>query len=238
MTETLPPVRTTHVFRAPAGSWCYDFWGLNGRPVVFLPAVLFGRASWWPVAADLRPHATVVAVDLPGHDSSGRRVRYEPAALVDDLAHLVDSLQTRRAPVVVGHGTSAVLADLFAARYATHAVVAVDPCPPSVLAGGLDAYLHTMGTDAIPEQYRCIVEPTRDRDLLHAYARGLGDRRPATTTVGVTPARLAVHSSTPDLPATEPVVAQQWHHEVYDVAGCFAHLSAPERFANHLRALL
>jgi pimeloyl-ACP methyl ester carboxylesterase len=238
MANSLPPVRATHQFAARAGSWCYDTWGNNGRPVVLIPAVLFDRATWWPTAADLRPYATVIAVDLPGHGTSRRRERYEVDDLVDDLAELIAGLQLRRAPVVVGHGPSATLATLFAARYATHAVVAVDPCPPSVLATGLDAYLTMMDADAIPQQYRCIVEPVRDRNLLRGYARGLGDRRSATTTAGVTPARLAVHSSTPDLPATDPVVAQQWHHEVYDVAGRFAHLSAADRFAAHLRALL
>jgi pimeloyl-ACP methyl ester carboxylesterase len=238
MSTNLPPVRATHQFTAPTGSWCYDTWGTHGRPVVLIPAVLFDRASWWPTAADLRPDATMIAVDLPGHGTSSRRDRYEVDGLVDDLAELIASLQLRRAPVVVGHGPSATLATLFAARYATHAVVAVDPCPPAVLTDGLDAYLHTMGADAIPEQYRCIVEPARDPDLLRGYARALSDRRPATTTAGVTPARLAVHSSTPDLPATDPDVAQQWRHEVYDVTGRFAHLSAADRFANHLRALL
>ncbi|GAA0467223.1 hypothetical protein Aca07nite_71360 [Actinoplanes capillaceus] len=238
MTANLPPMRVTHQFTAQAGSWCYDTWGTNGRPVVLIPAVLFDRATWWPTAADLRPDATMIAVDLPGHGASSRRECYDVDELVDDLAALIAGLQLRRAPVLVGHGPSATLATLFAARYATHAVVAVDPCPPSVLTTGLDAYLNTMGADAIPEQYRCIVEPTCDRGLLRGYARGLGNRRPATTTAGVTPARLAVHSSTPDLPATDPVVAQQWHHEIYDVAGRFAHLSAADRFADHLRALL
>jgi pimeloyl-ACP methyl ester carboxylesterase len=238
MPTNLPPMRATHQFTALAGSWSYDTWGTNGRPIVLIPAVLFDRTTWWPTAADLRPDATMIAVDLPGHGTSSRRERYEADDLVDDLAELIASLQLRRAPVMVGHGPSATLATLFAARYATHAVVAVDPCPPSILTAGLDAYLHTMGADVIPEQYRCIVEPAHDRDLLRAYARGLGNRRPATTTAGVTPARLAVHSSGPDLPATDPEVAQQWHHEVYDVVGRFAHLSAADRFAEHLRALL
>ncbi|WP_052720146.1 alpha/beta fold hydrolase [Actinoplanes rectilineatus] len=238
MASSLPPVRATHQFAARAGSWSYDTWGANGRPVVLIPAVLFDRATWWTAAADLRPYATMIAVDLPGHGSSSRRERYDADELVDDLAELIAGLQLRRAPVVVGHGPSATLATLFAARYATHAVVAVDPCPPSALTTDLDAYLHTMGTHAIPEQYRCMIEPAGDRDLLRAYARGLGNRRLATTTTGVTPARLAVHSSSPDLPVTDAEAAQQWHHEVYGVAGRFAHLSAASRFASHLRALL
>jgi pimeloyl-ACP methyl ester carboxylesterase len=128
----------------------------------------------------------MIAVDLPGHGSSSRRERYDADELVDDLAELIAGLQLRRAPVMVGHGPSATLATLFAARYATHAVVAVDPCPPAVLTTDLDAYLHAMGTYAIPEQYRCMIEPACDRDLLRAYAHGLGNRRLATTTTGIT----------------------------------------------------
>jgi len=237
MTETLPPIRTTHAFRAPAGSWSYDLWGLHGRPVVFLPAVLFDRASWWPVAADLRPYATVVAVDLPGHGSCGRRV-LEPYELVDDLAHLIDSLQTRRAPIVVGHGSSAVLATLFAARYATHAVVAVDPWPVTGLAAGVDAYLGEMNVDAIPDPYRHLVEAVHDAGLLAAYASALAGLRPATATIGVTPARLAVHSRAPEAPGSDPDAARQWRHEIYDVPGRFAHLAATHRFVADLRSLL
>jgi hypothetical protein len=45
MATNLPPVRATHQFAARAGSWCYDTWGANGRPVVLIPAVLFDRAT-------------------------------------------------------------------------------------------------------------------------------------------------------------------------------------------------
>lgn len=236
MTETLPPVRTTHQMRLPGGRWSYDLWGQHGRPVVFIPAVLFDRVSWWPVAADLRPYATVVAVDLPGHGGSERRERYEPEELVDDLACLVDSLQVRRAPVIVGHGPSALLATLFAARYATHAVVAVDPVPPQLTASGVEAYLQAMGATAIPEQYRSMVETCGDRRLLHAYAAGLSRLRPSAVTTA--PTRLAVHSQPPEPHGAVPGSDQRWRHEIYDVPGRVAHLSAAHRFVSEVRALL
>lgn len=238
MTETLPPLRSTNYLPTPAGTVCYDLWGIHGRPVLLIPAVLFGRTSWWPTAADLRPHATVVAVDLPGHGESTARACYDPGELVDDLACLLDSLGIRRAPVVVGHGTSAVLATMFAARYATHAVVAVDPCRPADLPAAADDYLRAMAVDAIPEQYRYALAATPDQRLFDNHTTGLRGLRPATATLGVTPTRLAVHSRTPQVPEVDPDAARQWRHETYDVSGRFAHLAAADRFVTDLCALL
>ncbi|UQU67487.1 alpha/beta fold hydrolase [Couchioplanes caeruleus] len=238
MTETLPPVRSTNYLPARAGMLCYDSWGFHGRPILLIPTVLFGRTSWWPTAADLRPHATVVAVDLPGHGQSTARACYDPGELVDDLAALLNSLRIRRAPVVVGHGTSAVLATMFAARYATHAVVAVDPCRPVDLPSDAHAYLQTMSVEAVPEPYRYVVEGTADQLLFDRYTNGLRDLRPATATIGVNPLRVAVHSRPPEAAETDPDAARQWRHETYDVPGRFAHLAAAHRFVTDLCTLL
>lgn len=53
-----------------------------------------------------------------------------PAQLAAEIAELVHSLELRRAPVIVGHGTSAHIAAAFAASYATHALVTADELDP------------------------------------------------------------------------------------------------------------
>jgi pimeloyl-ACP methyl ester carboxylesterase len=232
---SLPPVRTTHIFRAPAGLWSYDMWGRHGRPVVLIPAVLFDRVMWWPTAADLRPHATVIAVDLPGHGASTRRSRYDPEEIVDDLADLLYSLGTRRAPVVVGHAGSAALAALYAARYATHAVVAVDPPAPATSPPGVAEYLTGMDLDCLPVPYADMMTPAHDPVLLAAYQRGL--RLDPPTTASAATEYLAVHSRAPAIPPPCDPVAE-WRHEVYDVPGRFPHLTDVPRFVADLKALL
>jgi pimeloyl-ACP methyl ester carboxylesterase len=223
--EAAPPLRTGHRLPSPAGWWGYDTWGRHGRPLVLIPAILFDRRMWWPAAADLRPYATVVAVDLPGHGESAARDRYDPDDLVDDLAELVAGLGISRAPVVVGHGASAALAVHFATRYATHAVVTVDapgrhPAEPA-------AYLAAMDLKCLPECYRDLAEPAGDPALLTGYTHCLRlDTPPAATGT----LRLAVRS--------RPAPADGWPARVYDVPGRFAHLTAVSRFVADIQSLL
>jgi pimeloyl-ACP methyl ester carboxylesterase len=236
----LPPVRSTHRWRAPRGTWAYDSWGQHGRPVVFIPAVLFDRRMWWPAAADLRPHATVVAVDLPGHGDSSHRTQYEPDELVDDLAQLIHHLGTRRAPIVVGHASSASLTSLFASRYTTHAVVVVDPPATSDPPADVHSYLEQLGLSAIPSSYHGMVSPRADPELLRAYARCM---QPVpvlkATGAAMESARLALYSATPAAPPSpEENPGAQWRREIYGVAGCFAHLTDQRRFVHDIRALL
>jgi pimeloyl-ACP methyl ester carboxylesterase len=244
--------RRTHCWPAPGGSYSYDTWGRNGRPVLLLHGLLFDRAMWWPAAAELRTDATVIAVDLPGHGTSPARATYDPHAVVTDLAHLLHDLHLTMAPVVVGHGTSAGLAALFAARFFTHAVVLVDaPTEPRHRSTGVDmgGYLDAMRTDELPASYRHLVTARADPALFAAYTACLPEvlRTEADTCLDGAPRagprarhHLAVYSREPCGGARYPVTvpAGVWRSTVYDVPGRFAHLADVHRFAADIRAAL
>jgi pimeloyl-ACP methyl ester carboxylesterase len=229
--QVLPPLRSTNVWRTPRSLWSYDCWGQHGRPLILIPALMFDRVMWWPAAADLRPHATVIAVDLPGHGASTRRSRYDPYDIVDDLAALIAHLGVPQAPLVVGHGLSAGLAALFATRYATHAVVTVDG--DTAVSADPDRYLSDMGLDVLPERYRDLITPGDPR-MLHEYAACMGLLPSAPSTGATRYARLAVHSRTP----SHDERASGWRHEVHDVPGRFPHLADVGRFVADVQALL
>ena len=97
----------------------------GGDPDVPAAALLLDRTAWWPVAAELATDCTVIAVDLPGHGESPSRHSYEPDTLVEELGELLHRLGTRRAPLVVGHADSTLLAAKFGAAFATRAIVNV-----------------------------------------------------------------------------------------------------------------
>ncbi|MBB2941202.1 pimeloyl-ACP methyl ester carboxylesterase [Actinoplanes lutulentus] len=170
------PRRTTHAYGTPVNRLVYDRWGQFGRPVVLLHGLLYDRTMWWPVAAELGNTCSVLAVDLPGHGESAPRGDYDLSILTSDLAVLINRLDLHRAPVLVGHGESALLAEAFAAEYATKAVLTVDE-PPDDLPETVEQHLATADLDAVPEPYRQFAVPRRDVALLHSYRSWFGKKK-------------------------------------------------------------
>jgi len=210
-----PPRRSTHATNSPLNRIVYDRWGEFGRPVVLLHGLLFDRTMWWPVAAELAADCTVIAPDLPGHGECPPRTDCSLERIAADLATLVDDLRLHRAPIVVGHGTSAWLVIAFADVYATHCLLTLDE-PTGELPGTVDDLVRAAGLAAVPAQYRQFAEPRRDAALLRAYASWKA--QPPTR-------RLAVAGTGPGPPGPAPERA-------------FTHLTDPEGFASRLRALL
>ena len=254
MGDALPPIRRTRGWPALGGWWSYDTWGGNGRPVILIHGILFDRAMWWPAAAELCKDCTVIAVDLPGHGASPARARYDPAVLVEEIAHLLHELGATRAPVVVGHGTSSGLAALFAARFVAHAVITVDApagieLRPPIAPDDVNRYLATMATDELPPSYRTLVTARPDPALLAAYLACMPDalhdemdNRPEKRSRSA-PSRqrqLAVHSQSPGTGDRRPLTSPrgQWRSAIYDVPGRFAHLADVQRFASDVRSVL
>lgn len=162
-----PPRRTTHTAGGPRSLLVYDRWGQFGRPVLLLHGLLFDRTIWWPAAAELAGAGTVVAPDLPGHGLSPGRAECALDRIAHELALLVEKLGLHRAPLVVGHATSARLALAFADAYATHDVITLDE--PAGEITGVDDLIGSVRLDGVPEQYRPYAEPRRDAAMLGAY---------------------------------------------------------------------
>jgi pimeloyl-ACP methyl ester carboxylesterase len=174
-----PKRRTTHAYGTPKNLLVYDRWGGYGRPVVMMHGLLFDRTMWWPTAADLGDSCTAIAVDLPGHGDSAPREHYHLDQLTHDLAMLISRLNLRRAPVLVAHAEATLIAETFADRYATHAVISVGT-----------AAVTDDDLDSVPELYRQFAVPRKDRALLEAYLESLTWPMARTRTSIPAPARV------------------------------------------------
>jgi pimeloyl-ACP methyl ester carboxylesterase len=209
-----PPRRTTHTTGSPKNLLVYDRWGDVGRPVLLLHGLLFDRTMWWPVAAELG-NCTVVAPDLPGHGQSPPRDDYRPDRIARDLAVLVDRLDLHRAPIVVGHAASALLAAVFADAYATHCVLTVDEPPAGATA--VEELITTTGLQDVPEMYRPYARPQPDPALLRAYESWLAQ---------------------PPTRRSQPALAGPGVSRPAGPTGSFLHLTDPAGFAAEIRRLL
>src|SRR5262249_11441950 len=78
---------------------------------------------------DLDPGRRSVAFDLPGHGRSADLPSYRLPAIVAGLHAAIDAVGVR-APVLVGHSVSAIVATVYAALHPTRCVVAVGQSRP------------------------------------------------------------------------------------------------------------
>ena len=176
----------------------------SGGPVVLLVHG-FGQGAWiWSRDQDLLAEAgyTSVAVDLPGHGADvGTPADFD--ALVAGVLGAVAELE---APVLVGLGGGALVAQVVAERTNLSALVLINPLPsgdvrykpdmtgaqallgalPSVLGGGVELSLEAASStflSAVPDAERAGVHE-RTTPWPAGLARSLV-RRPAVTPTGV-----------------------------------------------------
>lgn len=88
------------------------------RPGVLILHGLMGNAwEWDPVAEALGERFHVVALNQRGHGDSDWAASYAPAAMAEDIAVVIETLQLER-PAVVAHSMGGINAILFAAAHA------------------------------------------------------------------------------------------------------------------------
>jgi pimeloyl-ACP methyl ester carboxylesterase len=240
----LRSLRSDHAWRGPRGVWTFDCWGHVGRPVLLLHGPTLDRSAWWPVAAELATNHLVVAVDLPGHGESPPRPSYEPIALVEELAELLHFLDARRAPIVVGHAESALLATMFAAAFTTHAVVNVEQRLDLRRAvARIPTAIRGERLQTVPQEYRSLVVPKTDAsDYVHwTSGPGVGhvDAQLAGTLRKIRAPYLGVFGELPwpEYPTWLATLIPRSRCISYQVHGPFPYLVDLDRFVNDLRSL-
>ncbi|GAA1664948.1 hypothetical protein GCM10009830_08100 [Glycomyces endophyticus] len=164
----MPTLHFQDLLRQPDPEWTGERWGAGGRPVLLLTESGDDRSAWWPVAARLAEGLSVAVLDLP---EAGR-----VGDLAASLARFTAELGTR-APVVVGHGRAAVVASLFAVRYAAHGVVAVERALDEP-GGDDDTAAALEEVVAGPRRIRCGFLAVFGSAPRPGYAAWLGERVP------------------------------------------------------------
>ncbi len=122
-----------------------DEYGTGGdQPtIVLLHGISFDRTMWRPAMDELRaidPDRRVLAFDLPGHGDSPDATSYSFEAVLDAVRSAIVEAGLD-APVMVGHSAAVGTAAMYAARYPTSGVVAVDG---SFMVGEFAALLQSM----------------------------------------------------------------------------------------------
>ncbi len=97
-------------------------------PLVLLHGLTFDRRMWRSALAELEtldPGRRALAFDLPGHGDSPDAPSHLMEAIVERVHAAVMEARLED-PVVVGHSVSAATVSIYAARYPTRGVVAVE----------------------------------------------------------------------------------------------------------------
>ena len=107
-----------------------DEYGTDGDqpPIVLLHGISFDRTMWRPALDELRaidPDRRALAFDLPGHGDSPDATSYSFEAVLNAVRSAIVEAGLD-APVMVGHSAAAGTAAMYASRYPTSGVVAVD----------------------------------------------------------------------------------------------------------------
>jgi pimeloyl-ACP methyl ester carboxylesterase len=93
-------------------------WGATGAPGAVLLHGGAAHARWWDhIAPHLADGYRVIAPDLSGHGTSGRRDRYSMDSWAADVLAVIEAGGSAPRPVLIGHSMGGMVALRAAARY-------------------------------------------------------------------------------------------------------------------------
>jgi pimeloyl-ACP methyl ester carboxylesterase len=158
--------------------------GQDAPAVVLLHGLTFDRRMWDPVLAALPAGQRAIAFDLPGHGGSAMSLERGLMPVVEALHEaVVDAGITE--PVMVGHSIGGPIAGIYAATYATAAVVSVEaPIRLERFAPAMTAALPQLTGDGFAEAWSWFAQGMR-AELLPPERRALlaAGRRPVRDVV-------------------------------------------------------
>lgn len=234
-------------------------------PLVLLHGLTFDRRMWQPAIEALRrrdPGRRLLALDLPGHGDSPTL----PSCDLEDVATAVNSAVEHTGldvPVIVGHSMAALIATVFAERYAARGVVNVDQTfdlrfmemlqadREAVTGLGFssmwNALLASMRIDLLPERAQQLLSTSPPRqDVVLAYWRQALELSTAVLQAridrGLAALRqqqfrymvIAGHDYNPGYTAWLRDALPQATVTVFPDSGHFPHLADPDPFAECL----
>jgi pimeloyl-ACP methyl ester carboxylesterase len=243
------------------GGLAYELSG-RGVPVVLLHGLTFDRRAWAPIVDRLGDDVQCIAVDLPGHgDSGGAAMPLERVAAL--LRRHLDDLGVDR-PIVVGHSMSGGLAMLYAAEHPARAAVTVDsPLDVRAFAALVRRLEPALRSEAFSETFARVFRPSMgldrlapdvraevvagqrvDQDLVLGYWSELLDTDPDVLQARIDCAIASIAVPVLAIFGRDPAASDRerlarlpdLECQVWDGLGHFAHLAAPDRFAERLRA--
>jgi pimeloyl-ACP methyl ester carboxylesterase len=106
----------------------YDDTGSGEPPIVFVHGWCCNRTNWRGQVPHYMKDHRIIALDQRGHGESDKPDQdYTIAGFVDDLTHVIQSLDIDR-PIIIGHSMGGVIAMNFARKHpdAARAIVMID----------------------------------------------------------------------------------------------------------------
>ncbi len=261
--SSIPPNDKAVVWiKGPAGDLCAYAAGSGGVPVVFVHSLGGEWQQWLDQIYHLAENRQVVAFDMRGHGKSvdGATLKYDHAAMVADLAAVVDYFKLERF-VLVGHSFGGSVCAAYAGAHPEQlaGILFVDPAgdvrkvPKSEIEPFLTALESDQYAQVIQDYYRQIM-PSSSEDVRTEVLSAL-EKTHKQAVLGAFQSMLSfdvvsalnqydgpMFSVVSELAANDSTalhnVLPNLPHTVMRSTGHWPHMDRPEVFNRHMDAFL